>query len=290
MVNAEEKTSSQVPRQLLVLAGWGIFPQLVIEGARAAGVERIVVLSFKGSTLRATCRMADTCIQIPFGSLELIRKGLKDSGCTEAVLAGQIHPLALFRARMDKPMREAIAQLKIRNAHTLFQRLIEEIESYGIRVLPSSLMMRRHIPDSGVLTQRAPTTKEQSDLAYAMEIAMGVCNLDIGQSVVVKDGVVLAVEGFDGTNATLRRGGRIASGAIAAKVAKEGHDMRFDIPVIGTKTIALMRRVGITALGIQAHRTLVLDLPSVVAAANRAGIAIEVFETGLSPAPVYGLM
>lgn len=274
------------PESLLVIAGWGVFPRLVLEGARANGVKRISVLAFKGSTDRATCRAADDCRRIPFGDLALLRESIRASGCARAVLAGQINPLALFRARMDRGMLEEIAALKLRNAHTLFRRLVEDIESRGVEVLPSSLFMGRHIPAPGTLSARAPDAREAADLAYAHTIAMGVCNLDIGQSVVVKDGVVLAVEGFDGTNATLRRGGRLARGAVAAKVAKEGHDMRFDIPVVGTKTIALMRRVGITALGVQARRTLVLDLPAVVQAADRARIALVAFDTSLPPAPV----
>ena len=274
------------PESLLVIAGWGVFPRLVLEGARANGVKRISVLAFKGSTDRATCRAADDCRRIPFGDLALLRESIRASGCARAVLAGQINPLALFRARMDRGMLEEIAALKLRNAHTLFRRLVEDIESRGVSVLPSSLFMGRHIPAPGTLSARAPDAREAADLAYAHTIAMGVCNLDIGQSVVVKDGVVLAVEGFDGTNATLRRGGRLARGAVAAKVAKEGHDMRFDIPVVGTKTIALMRRVGITALGVQARRTLVLDLPAVVQAADRARIALVAIDTPLQPAPV----
>ena len=274
------------PESLLVIAGWGVFPRLVLEGARANGVKRISVLAFKGSTDRATCRAADDCRRIPFGDLALLRESIRASGCARAVLAGQINPLALFRARMDRGMLEEIAALKLRNAHTIFRRLVEDIESRGVEVLPSSLFMGRHIPAPGTLSARAPDAREAADLAYAHTIAMGVCNLDIGQSVVVKDGVVLAVEGFDGTNATLRRGGRLARGAVAAKVAKEGHDMRFDIPVVGTKTIALMRRVGIAALGVQARRTLVLDLPAVVQAADRARIALVAFDTSLPPAPV----
>ena len=277
---------AQAPENLLVIAGWGVFPRLVVEGARAAGVKRVSVLGFKGSTDRATCRAADDCRRIPFGSLDLLRDSIRASGCRHAVLAGQINPLALFRARMDRNLLDEIAALKACNAHTLFRRLVEDIEAQGAAVLPSSLFMGRHIPAPGSLAARAPDAREAADLAYAHTVAMGVSNLDIGQSVVVKDGVVLAVEGFDGTNATLRRGGRLVRGAVAAKVAKEGHDMRFDIPVVGTKTIALMRRVGITALGVQARRTLVLDLPDVVKAADRAGIALVAFDTSLPPAPV----
>ncbi|MGI5869145.1 MAG: LpxI family protein [Kiritimatiellia bacterium] len=269
-----------------MIAGWGIFPRLVVEGARAVGVKRISVLAFKGSTDRATCRAADDCRRIPFGDLALLRESIQGAGCAHAVLAGQINPLALFRARMDRDMRAEIAALKLRNAHTIFLRVVEDIEARDITVLPSSLFMRDHIPPPGCFSARAPNEQEADDLAYGHEIAMGICNLDIGQCVVVKDGVVLAVEGFDGTNATLRRGGRLAPGAVVAKVAKAGHDMRFDIPVVGTKTIALMRRVGLSALGVQAHRALVLDLPRVVEAADRAKIALVAFDTTLPPAPM----
>jgi len=284
---SSEKQVIEMPENILILAGWGDFPRLVADGAHAAGVQRVSVLGFKGSTQQSTCRAADDVKMIPFGHLDLTRKAITESGCKKAVLAGQINPLCLFRSHMDKSLLKELATLRVRNAHTIFQRLVEEIETLGVEVLPSSLFMKTQIPMAGVLTARAPSERERSDLEYGNHIAMEICNLDIGQTVVVKDGVVLAVEGFDGTNVTIKRGGKIArSGAVVVKVAKHGHDMRFDIPVIGTKTIQVMTRAGITALSVQAGRTIMLNLPQVIEAANRAGIALVAVDTTLPQAPV----
>ncbi len=286
MIAIPETHASTTPDSLLIIAGWGDFPRLVADGAHAAGVKRVSVLGFKGSTLRSTCRAVDDFTMIPFGNLDLVRKSITESGCKKTVLAGQINPLCLFSSRMDKSMLSELAKLKLRNAHTIFHRFIEDIENLGVEVLPSSLFMKNHIPTEGVLTARAPDERENGDIVYGNRIAMEICNHDIGQTVVVKDGVVLAVEGFDGTNVTIKRGGNLVRrGAVVIKVAKNGHDMRFDIPIIGTKTVGIMKASGISALSIQARRTIVLNLPRVVEAANRAGIALVAVKTDLLPAP-----
>ncbi len=280
--------SRQPPEALLIIAGWGDFPRFVAEGARAAGVPRVALVGIRGSTVRASRRAADWVRMVPFGRLDALRDAVRASGCRQAVLAGQIHPACLFRSRMDDEMRRELLAIDIRNAHTLFNRLVEVIEALGVTVLPSSAFMAAHIPEAGVPTRRAPDRREAADIAYGNTVATAVCDLDIGQTVVVRDGVVLAVEGFDGTNATITRGGRLARrGGVVVKVAKAGHDMRFDIPVIGLKTIRVMRRAGLSAISVQAGRTLVLDLPGVVAAADRANIAIEAIASGLPPAPVF---
>jgi hypothetical protein len=274
------------PQELLIISGWGVYPRLLADGARAAGVKRISVLGFSGSTCRSTCRAADDVRMIPFGKIGLFKDAVTKSGCRQAVLAGQINPLCLFRSRLDGALMRELATIKIRNAHTLFRRLIEELQELGVEVLPASLFMAGHIPAPGVLTTRPPDGREAADIAFGNRIALRVCDLDIGQCVVVKDGVVLAVEGFEGTNATIRRGGAIArQGAVVVKVAKQDHDMRFDIPVIGAKTIAVMRNAKISSLSVQAGRTIILDMPEVIRLANRLNIAIQAVDSGLDLAP-----
>ena len=248
------------PEDLLLLAGNGALPRLVAEGARAAGVRRIGVLGFRGSTPRATLALGDWSQTLSFSSLQRFRDTIRDAGFHHAILAGQISPLSLFRASFDPEVLRILRETGIQNAHTIFTRLITEIESLGTRVLPSSLFSR---------------------------IAMAVCDLDIGQTVVVKDGVVLAVEGFEGTDSTILRGGRIArKGALVVKVAKHGHDMRFDIPVVGHRTLRVMHRARCAAIAVQAGRTLLLDQPSLLREADRLGIAVCAFDAGLPPAPV----
>ena len=274
------------PEDLLILAGAGVMPRLVAEGARRAGVRRIGILGFKGATPGSTLSLGDWSRRIPLRSLAEFRNAVRDAGFGSAILIGQIGPLAYFRAAFDPEVRAALAEMPVHNAHTLFGRLIREIESVGPRVVPSSLFLADQIPSApGVLSSRAPTEEEEEAGRFGRRIADAVCELDIGQTVVVKDGVALAVEGFDGTDATIRRGGRIARrGAVVVKVAKRGHDMRFDIPVVGERTIRVMRKARCTAVFVQAGRVLFADRPAVLRAAARAGIAVVALDCGLEAA------
>lgn len=274
------------PDDLLVISGAGDLPRFVIEGARAAGVGRIGVLGIEGATPRSTLRLGDWSDRVPF-SPRKFRESVAASGFRHVILAGQISPLAFFRAAFDPELVAMFREMNAHNAHTLFGRLIKETEALGTVVLPSSLFLGAHIPQAGLLTDVPLTADQERDLEFGRGIAMGVCELDVGQTVVVKDGVTLAVEGFEGTNSTIKRGGAIArSGAMVVKVAKSGHDMRFDIPVVGLKTLRVMRKARCTALAVQAGRTLFIDKPAVVREANRRGIAIVAFDSGLPPAPV----
>ena len=275
-----------VPEDLLVLAGAGALPRLVMEGARAVGVKRLGALGIKGTTPSSTLAMADWSARIPISSIAQFRERIREAGFHHAILAGQINPLSFFRAAFDPELRAIFASMGAHNAHTIYGHLIAEVEALGAKVLPSSLFLGAHVPRPGLLTSRALTPEEEADLAYGSRLALAVCDLDIGQTLVVTAGVALAVEGFDGTNATIKRGGRIARrGAMVVKVAKHGHDMRFDIPAVGLKTLKVMRKAHCTALAVQAGRTVFVDLPAVVAEADRRGIAVVAFDSGLPPAP-----
>ncbi len=279
-----------LPSSLLIVAGGGCYPRLLAEGARRAGVRDVAVLGFRGGTDRRLRRVADRMERIPFGSLALFLEKVRGAGCEAVALSGQIHPLSLFRARFDARARQELRQLPARNAHTLFGRLAELLAETGLTVLPASLFMQGHFAQAGLLTRCAPDGRERADLRLGFETAMAVCNLDIGQTLVVKDGVVLAVEAFEGTNAAIRRGARLAgAGAVVVKVAKYGHDMRFDIPVIGRKTLSVLRRHRVRTLGVQAGRVLLLEQPQLLAQANRMGLAIEAVDSGLPHAPVFPL-
>ena len=141
------------------------------------------------------------------------------------------------------------------------------------------------IPGVGGLTERDLNDLERDDVKRGREVAADVGRHDVGQTVVVKSGMVLAVEAFEGTNAAIRRAGKLSKGSVLFKGAREGHDWRFDIPVVGLKTLKTMRKAGATALGFQAGRLILLDREEVVAYANRHGIAIVGIESGLPPAP-----
>lgn len=278
---------SYLPSRIVVLAGAGEYPRLVVEGARAAGVAMVDVLAVRGSAERATCRAAD---HVHVHGLGEIASGVrwvgeqKYDGC---IFAGQISPLSLFRTRFDEESRSWLASLPCKTAHTIYGKLTAELEKAGARVLPASSFMERHLPGVGTLTERAPDEREARDIAHGSVVMRDMGRHDVGQTVLVKDGMTLAVEAFEGTNAAIKRGGRLGGrGAVLVKGARDGHDMRFDIPVVGLKTLKTMKSAGVTAFGFQAGRLLLLERERVVEYANRHGIAIVGFDSGLPPAPV----
>lgn len=276
-----------IPDELLIFAGRGDYPERALEGARAAGVRRVRVLGVRGLVSRRVLRLADETAVFGVGELQNALDWLANSGVRHMMLTGQITPVALFCSRFDSVTRRLLAELPVKNAHTIFGRIIREVEARGVRVLPSSCFMGDHIPGAGVLTRRAPDAREAADIALGHRAALGVCDLDIGQTLLVKEGMILAVEAFEGTNATLRRGAKLGGrGAVMVKVAKRGHDMRFDIPVFGEHTVRLCRKCGISAVAFQAGRLVMIDRPRVVALADRFGIALVGLDSGLPPAPL----
>ncbi len=273
--------------KLVIIAGSGDYPRLLVEGAKKAGVAQVDVVAIAGSTSRATRNAADHVIPI---TISTIAENIRRVGTMHydgAILAGQVNPLSLFRGRFDREVQSWLDELPVKTAHTVFSRLVEKFAESGITILPASLFMDDNLPGVGPLTTRDFTEEERSDIEHAMRVAHDVGVHDVGQTVMVKKGMVLAVEAFEGTNRAIRRGGRLGGrGSVLFKAAREGHDMRFDIPVIGLKTLKTMRRAGVTALGFQASRLIVLNREDVIAYANKHNIAIVGVDSGLPPAPL----
>jgi len=244
------------------------------------------VLAVRGSTSRATKKAADSVHEIGIGEIAAGIRWVSAQRYDGAILAGQINPLSLFRSRFDDEVKEWLRSLPCKNAHTVFGKLIEEFAKVGVKILPATSYMDDCLPGEGALTVRMPDEREQKDIAHGAAVVRDVGRHDVGQTVLVKEGMVLAVEAFEGTNAAILRGGKLGGkGAVIFKGAREGHDMRFDVPVIGMKTLKTMKRVGVTALAFQAGRQIVLDKEAVVAYANRHGIALIGMKTDLPPAP-----
>ena len=274
-----------VPNRLLVVAGTGVYPRLIIAGARRAGVATVDVLDVKGSCERATRRMADHVFSFAAGECDKAVEWAGTQGYDGAILAGQVSPMSLFRGRFDDVVKGWLKALPVKNAHTIFGKLVDEFERHGVKILPASFFMDDCLPGEGPLTERGLTPQETDDMRRGQQVAADVGRHDVGQTVVVKSGMVLAVEAFEGTNAAIRRAGRLARGSVLFKAAREGHDWRFDIPVVGLKTLKTMKRAGVTALAFQAGRLILLDRADAVEYANRAGIAIIGVDSGLPSAP-----
>lgn len=273
--------------KLIIIAGWGSYPRLLIEGAKRAGVRQMDVVAIKGSTDRATWKAADNVHWITLGGIADGIRWCGANGYQGAFLAGQVNPLSLFRGRFDPEVKSWLAELPVKNAHTIFGKLTEKFADVGVPILPASYFMDDQMPGVGVLTNRGLTESERSDVEHAMQIAEDMGEHDVGQTVMVKSGMVLAVEAFEGTNAAIKRGGKLGrGGGVVFKAARKGHDMRFDIPVVGLKTLRVIKKAGATALAFQAGRLVLLDRESVIAYANAHNIAIIGVDSGLPPAPL----
>jgi UDP-2,3-diacylglucosamine hydrolase len=223
-----------------LIAGKGTYPRLLAQSAKEQGVRKLVILAFRGETARETVKYADKTVWLRLGSLTELLDACRNHSLSKVVMAGQLTPTSLFRVRLDSAMRELLAGLAQKNAHSIFGAIVQKLESTGIAVLPASEYMESHMPAAGTLTRRAPDETELADIELGRKVAHATSGLEIGQTVVIKTGTILAVEAFEGTDQAILRAGKLGGpGCVVVKVAKQGHDMRFDIPVIGDAHAAL---------------------------------------------------
>lgn len=262
-----------VPESLGIIAGKGVYPRLLADSARKQGVKRLFAVAFRKETDPMLEKYVDQVEWLYLGQLGAMLDALKASGVKHVVMAGQITPTHLFRIRMDGPMLALLSRLRVRNAETIFGAVGNELKKIDVELMPASLFMEHAMPEAGVLSSRAPTEQEAADIQLGLKVAKLTSGLDIGQTVVIKNGTILAVEAFEGTDAAITRAGELGgAGSVVVKVAKRGHDMRFDIPVIGEHTMKSLRRIKAAALAIEAKRTILLDREVVIAEADRQGL------------------
>lgn len=270
---------NETPETLALIAGRGDYPLLLARAARARGVKRISAAAFKGETGCGIERVADETVWLHVGSLGALLDALKKSGAEHAVMAGQINPRNLFCVRMDKALLELLRGLPMKNAHTIFGGITAEIEKTGITLLPASSFMQDYMPAAGLLTARTPDPRELSDIEIGRRVIKDTSHFDIGQTVVVKEGMILAVEAFEGTDRAIRRGGKLGGrGAVVVKVPKTGHDMRFDIPVIGSRTLQSLRKAKASCLAVEEGGAILLHKDEFIARADAMGLAVTVLK------------
>ncbi|WP_308987150.1 LpxI family protein [Roseibacillus persicicus] len=264
-------------RTIGMLAGKGLYPTAFVDGARRQEEPvRLVTMAFTGETDPALADSVDTLDWCRVGQLGKIIKFFKKEGVSEIVMVGQITPKNLFEFRPDLRITMAMAKLKQRNAETLFGALADEFAKDGITVLPATTFLDHLLPPEGPVLGRALSEEELEAARYGFGIAKETSRLDIGQSVVVREGTVLAVEAFEGTNECVRRGGALGKGkkVILAKVSKPNQDMRFDVPVIGPDTIRNCAEAGVGAIAIEAKKTLVLGWEEAVELAKKLKVGV----------------
>ncbi|MES2705333.1 MAG: UDP-2,3-diacylglucosamine diphosphatase LpxI [Verrucomicrobiota bacterium] len=249
-----------VPETLGIIAGSGAYPATMAGAARRAGVGRIVVAAFVNETNPELEPFADAWEWLKVGHLGKLSRFLRHHGVKNAVMCGQIAPKNLFALSPDFRLLIMLAKLKERNAESLFGGIADELAKDGITLLPATLFLEDHLPPAGHVCGPPRKARELEDAAFGLKIARETSRLDIGQTVVVRRGTVLAVEAFEGTNECIKRGGALGQGkATVVKVSKPGQDFRFDVPVVGPLTIETAARAGVRIVAVEAGRTLLLE-------------------------------
>ncbi len=277
MSSSEPADSQPIPPHstLGLIAGNGEFPLLVLDEARRRGFE-VVALAIEGE---ADSRIEDhgaTVHWIGLGEVSRCIKLFKKAGVSRAIMAGQVRHKKIFRfLRPDPGLLRVLSRMKSRNTDAILGAVADVLAEEGIHLLDSTSLLRALVATEGVLGKRKPSSEEKKDIAFGLRMAREMARLDIGQTVVVRGGAVVAVEAMEGTDETIRRAGGIVSGGLTvAKVARPSQDMRFDVPVVGPRTIEVMAQAGCAVLVLQAEKSLLLERETLIEKANHAKIVV----------------
>jgi UDP-2,3-diacylglucosamine hydrolase len=264
-----------MPEKIGLIAGKGQFPLLFADAARRRGLE-VVAVAHRGETDPALEPLCQHCRWISVGQLGKLIRAFKEAGITRAVMAGGVSRGRLFRDfRPDFRALSLIRRVGPGHDDRLLRGLAAELEAEGITIVSPLLYLEEMLAQPGRLSRRQPSSEELRDIDYGFGIAKAVGRLDLGQCVVVRRQVVTALEAVEGTDEAIRRGGRLAGkGAVVVKICKPGQDLRFDLPAVGSGTIAAMREVEAGVLAIEAGKTLMFDRQEMIALADRANIAV----------------
>lgn len=273
--------------RLGLIAGNGKFPFLVLDAARAAGYEVVVIAIKEETSPEIDSRGAASVHWLSLGELSRMIETFQREGVTRAIMAGQVKHKQIFSAvRPDWRLAKLLLSLGTRNTDSLLGAVAKVLADEGITLENSTWLLEPLLVKPGVLTRRAPREQEQKNIAYGRAVALKLAQHDIGQTVVIAESACIAVEAMEGTDATIERAGQIMSSLhgdastfdralTVVKIAKPNQDMRFDVPVVGVKTIEVMHAAGATCLALDAGKCLLLDGEKTIDAANAAGIAIE---------------
>src|SRR5262245_40448354 len=271
-----------MPR-LGLIAGNGRFPLIFAKAARAEGVE-LVAVAHQGETQEEISTLIPEVTWIRVGELGKIIATFQSAGLTQAVMAGGIHKAgALTHFQPDERGLAFISRLPSLKDDVILRGVAQELEAEGITIVESTRFLSSLIATEGVLTTPTPNAQQWEDIRLGFTVAKEIGRWDIGQSVIVKRGTVLAVEGVEGTNAAIRRGGELGgAGVVVVKVSKPQQDLRFDVPAVGPETIRVMQEVKAAVLAVEAGKTLILEKAACLQAAESAAICVVALTTPAS--------
>jgi len=263
-------------KTLGLIAGNGKFPILFAREAKAKDI-KVIAAGIRGDTSLFLKPFTDEFNMFKVGELKKMFEFFRLAGVKEVIMAGQVNQKNLFDEKLDldEEFQALYDALKDRKADTIFSAIANKLRENGLELIDSTFLLEDYLAPKGTLTKRGPTTSELEAIEFGQKIAKDMGAIDVGQTVVVKEKAIVAIEAMEGTDQTILRGGRIAKkGAVVVKTSKPGQDLRFDVPVIGPRTIAAMKKSGADCLAIESGKTIVIDCEKCVALANKSKICI----------------
>jgi DUF1009 family protein len=261
-----------------LIAGGGRFPFMVASSARKRGI-RVVAVAHLGDTDPALADSVDKITWIKLGQLGKLISSFKKDGVRKALMAGTITKTRMFgKVRPDIKGLSLLSRIVVLHDDGILRALAAELDKEGIEIVSSIQYLPELLSPKGYLTKKRPGRKQEADIRFGWKVAKELGRLDIGQCVVVRDKTVLALEAIDGTDETIKRGGRIAGkDAVIVKVSKPDQDLRFDVPSVGLETIKVMSEVKASVLAVEAGKTLIFDKPEMLKYADSLGISVVAY-------------
>ncbi|MBI5872613.1 MAG: UDP-2,3-diacylglucosamine diphosphatase LpxI [Candidatus Omnitrophica bacterium] len=262
-------------KKIGLIAGNGRFPLLFAGAARHHGLD-VVAIAIKKDTSHLITPLVNKVYWLSLKDYARMFDIFKNEGIRKVIMAGQVNPQNLFYKDVgDKALKVLLAAIKDKRPDTVFGAVADQLAEREIELIDSTFLLEDFMAKKGVLTSTQPDTQTWDDIRFGFDMAKKIAGLDIGQTLVVKNGAIVAVEAIEGTDACILRGGKLAAGGIVViKVSKPNQDMRFDVPVVGPRTIKYLSRVHSRCLAIEADKTLVIDRELCVKAADRNKISI----------------
>jgi UDP-2,3-diacylglucosamine hydrolase len=267
---------AQAPLYALgIIAGNGIYPRLIADAARKAGVEKVVAAAFTGETDPTLEQQVELVEWMRVGQLGRLLKFFHGQNIHHAIMAGQIAPKNLFDLRPDLKALMLLGKLKQRNAESIFAAIANELAKINVDLLPATTFLEDSLAQPGLIAGPKLSSRQQQDVELGWNVAKETARLNIGQTIVIKNGTIVAVEALEGTNEAIKRGGVLArQGAVMVKVSKPTQDMRFDVPVIGVETVRIAAESGVRVIAVEAGKTLLLERDAVIALANGSNMSV----------------
>jgi len=263
-------------KKLGLIAGTGEVPKAVATEAKALGYT-VFAIALDPLADRSLSSYVDEIKRVNVGKFGTIIGLMKQSGIKKAVMAGKVSKTLLYKSNITPDLRavKLLFSLKDRSDDSILLAITKELEKEGIQLLDITGFSSGLLTPEGVLTKRRPTKDEWKDITFGWKIAKEIGRLDIGQTVVVKNQSVMAVEAIEGTDEAIKRGGYLAGrGAVVVKVSKPNQDMRFDVPAVGLDTLQAMIGVGACVLSVESKKSIFMDREKIIAESNKAGISI----------------